>query len=278
MSSKRYLLFNDPEAPKPLINDETRSLIALDEQNRTFRVSLEKDDEGMDYKNGHIYIQPYLYVKEEVERDMEKFNPLRHLPIVAVGVDKDDHVTFKINRGAKKFALLEHQYDYLFKPEYIMMDDTVYHGTYKQSIITYEEEKIRTYDGMLEPVNYDRLRKMIQGYMPELLTPTHMSVGDLTMLPMGKVYEEPNGCHAIIFATREQIMNTDDDIISGKLPFFYDTTGADKWYRKNIFGICAIDLKGNRIKLYPPEVLDKAKKYRDSEKEKELSKKKDIER
>lgn len=184
---------------------------------------------------------------EEIVIDLEDRSPV----ISHISMRKDGTVMMD---NAEKIVLSEKQSEILAYPS------TLY--TMQGRMVTLDNESGTTVferDMTLEGIpsvklDYMRATKAIKDKYPDLLMSTHERYGNkYPYFPFAKYYDTMD--KAVVFMTKEQVMNLNPYILRGEIPFYQNFFLAEKWDINNTYGVCIIDEKDYNLRLISPKSL-----------------------
>ena len=110
-------------------------------------------------------------------------------------------------------------------------------------------------------LDYKRVTETIKEKFPSLLAPTHERYGNnFPYFPHGKYFEEKD--KMVIFVTKGQVMQMNQKMLDGEIPFYMNYYLAEKWDVNTTYGVCIIDEDDYNLRLISPKVLSA---WRDNE-------------
>ena len=111
-------------------------------------------------------------------------------------------------------------------------------------------------------LDYQKAVNTIKERYPDLLKTTHERYGNkFPYFPFAKYFEDMD--KMVVFMTRSQVMELNDGIIKGEIPFYKNYYLAENWDVNNVYGVCIIDDDSYKLRLISPKALDK---WREAEK------------
>lgn len=197
---------------------------------------------------------------EEIEIDTEGKTPVfehiymqRNGGIVLDDADEKDQV-----------SLNERQNDILANP-YCVRTRNARYETEDNRGGTIIFDRDLTLDG-IQPARLN-MRKFIEAVndkFPALLENTHSRYGyQPPFFPCAKYFEDRE--KMVVFVAMSQLDDISDDMLTGKVPLYYDYNLGEKWTAENTYGICVIDDRTDKytVRLVRPETLLDIKRERE---------------
>lgn len=232
------------------------------------------DDEACvvlrDINNGKTYLT-YIYTEdldspptidldsiEEIISDIEEKRPV----INHICMRKDGTVVMD---SAEEIVLSERQNKLLAYPSTLF--------TLEGRMVTQENSgsitlfnKDLTLEGIpATKLDYKRVSETIKEKYPDLLAPTHETYGNrFPYFPHAKYFEDKD--KMVVFVTKQQVMQMDQRLLNGEIPFYNNYYLAEKWDINTTYAVCIIDEKDYKMRFISPKALES---WRDKELEAE---------
>ena len=188
---------------------------------------------------------------EEIQVDYEEKQPA----ISHISMRKDGTI---IMDSAEEIFLNEKQNELLAFPSTLFTLEgrmvTQYNGEYS-TLFT----KDLTLEGIpATKLDYTKTTHVIKERYPELLKMTHERYGNkFPYFPFAKYYEDKE--KLVVFVTKKQALQMNDEIISGNIPFYKNYYLAESWDINNTYGVCIIDEETYKLRLISPKSLNQYK-------------------